>query len=106
MSEVTQIPGELDIRATTKDDLTVSLDFDISLIGYTFASRIINSSNGDDVVGLVTNTDLANGQISLTFTKEQLTALPIGTHNWYLEWITGGLSRRILAGDFFLISYP
>lgn len=108
MANVTQIPGSLNIKIAQGDDLSILLDFDISLTGYTFESKVIET-NGDETTITVTDTDLSAGQITLSMT-DTLTALLSTTleeafHSWYLDRTNAGNQRRYLAGDFEVIKY-
>jgi hypothetical protein len=99
MATISQLPGELNIITTQHDDLSILLDFDIALTGYTFVSKII-ISDVDSVV-IVTNTDLSAGKITLSVSDTILATVPVGTHKWYLDWVApGSLNRRILSGAF------
>jgi hypothetical protein len=95
-----QIPGALDIEVGLGDDFSFLLDFDISLVGYTFAAYV------DMTTISVANTDLAAGKITLSLTDAQITTIGTGPHTWYLIWTTGTTSRRILAGNFTILEFP
>ena len=41
MANFLQVPGELNITATSGDDFEFYLDFDIALTGYTFSAEVI-----------------------------------------------------------------
>jgi hypothetical protein len=105
MTSVNQIPGELNITTTQSDDLSVLLDFDIALTGYTFTAKVRVQST--EYALTITNTDLAAGQITLSALKSLLATIPVGEHLWYMDWISaGGLHRRALYGTFTLQNYP
>jgi hypothetical protein len=99
MTTFSQTPGELDIEVGLGDDLSLLLDFDISLAGYTFAG-MVNSTPIS-----IASTDLANGQITISLSDTQITALGAGNHRWYLIWTLSGASRRVLAGEFRVMGY-
>jgi len=101
MATIEQLPGELNIITTQHDDLSILLDFDIVLTGYTFASEIEVSLI--DSILTIANTDLSTGKITLTASRALLLTIPIGIHRWYLDWIAPGtLHRRVLSGTFTL----
>lgn len=100
MTEFTQIPGKLDIEATHGDDFLFNLDFNIVLTGYTFSAQIVTIATNVLVPLTVTNTDLAAGQLQISLAKATLSGLANAKHHWYLDWTTGGKTRRILAGIF------
>lgn len=106
MSEFTQIPGSLDIQATHGDDFLFNLDFDVALTGYTFSAQIVTIATNTLVPLTVANTDLSAGQIQISLIKATLTGLSNAKHHWYLDWTTGGKTRRVLAGIFNVIDFP
>lgn len=104
MTLFSQIPGGLDIEIGAGDDLSMLCDFNISLSGYTFVAKV-TKGDGAEVSMTVVNTDLPNGQITLSLTDSQISTL--GTENqWYLAWTITGTTRRVLAGDFMVRAYP
>jgi len=107
MTTYQQIPGELNLEVGLGDDLSKLIDFDISLVGYTFEAKVEPSDGSTAVSMTVANTDLANGQITIGLTDTQITAIGAGTTNkWYLTWTISGASRRVLAGKFIVKDYP
>lgn len=104
MADLTEIPGELNIKWTVGSDFSKLLDFDIVLTGYTFSAKVVHASTTTDIT--VANTDLSVGQITLSLTDAQIDAIGAGVHKWYLTWTTGTTSRRVLAGDFEIVNYP
>ena len=108
MADVEQIPGRLNIKLAQGDDLSILLDFDIDLTGYTFESKVVET-NGTETVITVAETDLSAGQITLTMTdtlSEALTATSNNTfHSWYLDRTNAGSQRRYLSGDFEVIKF-
>jgi len=104
MADISQQPGELNITTTTDDDLSILLDFDIVLTGYTFTSKVEHVGTTTTIT--VTNTDLSTGKITISLTNIQLTAIGEGTHRWYLDWNTGTADRRVLAGEFIVRNFP
>ena len=100
MAELKQIAGVLDIEVEQSDDWSQLLDFDIDLSGYTFESKVDELDSSDSTTITVTDTNLSEGQITLSLTDELVGALAIGRHSWYLEWTVGELVRRVLAGKF------
>lgn len=102
MADLQQIPGALNITVTAIDDMSIALDFDISLVGYTFTSFVQSASASTAIT--VTAADLAAGQLTLSLTNSQLTTIGVGYHEWYLAWNTGTLDRRVLAGNFTILA--
>ena len=108
MANVTQVPGSLNIKLAQGDDLSILLDFDIDLTGYTFESKVVET-NGDLTTITVVETNLSTGQITITMTDTLSDALSITAdetfHSWYLDRTNAGNQRRYLAGDFEVIKY-
>ena len=102
MADLQQIPGALNITVTAIDDMSIALDFNISLVGYTFTS-FVQSINASTAI-TITAVSLANGQITLSLTNTQLTTIGVGYHEWYLAWNDGTSDRRILAGNFTILA--
>jgi len=105
MAYIEQNPGELNIFAVVGDDISIPLNFDIALTGYTFSAILLWQQNGvtKEVVITVTNTNLADGIITLSLTDAQTTSIGEVTNRpWYLVWTSGGVSRTVLAGNFTL----
>ncbi len=108
MAEATQVPGELDIKIAQGDDLSILLDFDIDLTGYTFEAKVDETDAGNTVITVV-DTDLSAGQITLTMTDTLSGVIEITKertpHNWYLDRTNAGSQRRYLAGKFEVVEY-
>lgn len=104
MATVKQIPGRLDIVLAQGDDMSILLDFDIDMTGYTFAAST-DEVDGSTTTITVAETDLANGQITLTMTDTLSAAIAVGVHKWYLDRTNAGSQRRYLAGDFVVVDY-
>jgi hypothetical protein len=106
MADFTQIPGELNIEVGLGDDLSMLIDFDIVLTGYTFIGKVIHIDGVTETNITITNTDLSTGKITISMTDAQIDAIGAYECRWYLEWTTGTASRRVLAGKFTIIKYP
>lgn len=108
MAEVTQVAGVLDIKINKGDDVSILLDFDIDLTGYTFESKVDETDGGNTTITVV-ETNLATGQITLTMTDTLSDAIDATEdrppHQWYLDRTNAGNQRRYLAGDFEVIEY-
>lgn len=92
MAQVSQTPGALDIALVRGDDWAKLFDFDISLEGYmleatTSAGRVIT----------ITETDLAEGKITLSMSDEVTTLLQPG-ETWSLRGTISGATRTFIAG--------
>ena len=93
MADVKQLPAEVNLEIVAGDDWSRLVDFNINLTGYTFVAI---TSTG--VVITVTNTDLTNGQITLSM-SDATTALLKNGSTWYLAWTIGGLTRKVFEGN-------
>jgi hypothetical protein len=102
MADLQQVPGQLNITVTAIDDMSIALDFDISLTGYTFTAFVQTVTASTAIT--VTAVSLANGQITLSLTNTQLTTIGVGYHEWYLAWNDGTNDRRVLAGNFTILA--
>lgn len=115
MSTFTQLPGTLDITFVQGDEVTVALDFDRDLTGYSitapiyvtavFASGGGGSSFVETVGQVATNfvvsaTNLAQGQLLMGLSESQTALLSPGiAYRWYLRWVAPGLvTRTVLSG--------
>jgi hypothetical protein len=115
MAVFTQLPGGLDITFVQGDEVAVALDFDRDLTGYTltapvyvtavFASGAGGSSFVETVGAIATNfvisnTNLAQGQILIGLSENQTNLLSPGiAYRWYMRWVDPGLvTRTVLSG--------
>lgn len=109
MATWTQLPDTLDFEFVQGDEVNVLLDFDQSLTGYTFDTKIIEVlavSNGnvtafDDVVSFVqTPVNLSTGHINLSLNEAQTSALELGgNYRWYMRWASPtSVTRTVLSG--------
>lgn len=106
MADFSQVPGELNISVGLGDDLVLNLDFDIDLTGYTFSANVVSEFDGSQTAFSYSTVNLSLGQFQLTLTDSQITTLGKAVHKWYLVGSIGSLSRRYLAGNFEIKTYP
>ena len=115
MATYAVLPDALDIVFVQGDELSVLLDFDQDLTGYTFETKIIlvlNTSGGNvtefqDAVSFTqTPVDLSSGQINLSLTETQTSALQLGApYRWFMRWVAPGLvTRTVLSGSVAVVS--
>ena len=105
MADYEQLPGELNIKTSISDDLSILLDFDIDLTGYTFTANMLKAGTETATALTVTNTSLPSGQITISTTNTTLATLGSGIHRWYLKWINPStIDRKVLAGKFELVT--
>ncbi len=101
---VEQVPGRLDIKISKGDDMSILIDFDIDITGYTHTASTVELDASTTAITVV-DTDLGNGQITLTMTDTLLGAIAVGTHKWYLDRTNAGFQRRTLSGNFEVTLY-
>jgi hypothetical protein len=86
-------PQRIDFEFAKGDTLNALLDFDISLVGYTF------DVSYDGGTFDVTNTNLALGQVSIKLTGAKSALLDSSLPpKWYFRWTVGGETRTIFTG--------
>lgn len=115
MAVFTQLPGTLDITFVQGDEVAIALDFDRDLTGYTitapvYVTAVFASGGGGssfvETVGavatnfVISNTNLAQGQILIGLSENQTNLLSPGiAYRWYMRWgDTGLVTRTVLSG--------
>lgn len=115
MAVFTQLPGTLDITFVQGDEVAVALDFDRNLTGFTmtapvYVTAVFASGGGGssfvETVGaiatnfVISNTNLAQGQILIGLSENQTSLLSPGiAYRWYMRWVdTGFVTRTVLSG--------
>lgn len=109
MATYTLLPDTLDIVFVGGDEVSILLDFDQDLTGYTFEAPVILATvirNGQVVeYELATNftqtpVDLAAGKLNLSLSETQTGNLVLGSvYRWYLRWVAPGIvTRTVLSG--------
>jgi hypothetical protein len=104
MTTLTQTPAAVNIEVAVDDSFSSLVDLSISLAGYT-VTAFVDKNDGTQTAFTVTTTDLANGQITISLTKAQITAIGAGVHHWYLRYGNGTIERRAFAGLFTVYTY-
>jgi len=99
METFSQLPGTLNIDIIAGDSLSLDVDFDISLAGFTLTASIVSIPSGAIVAPITaTLTSGPDGIVSLSMTAEQTAALARGTYQWELTWTDGFVTRKGLTG--------
>ena len=100
MPTYSQLPGSLSLSLRAGDELSSTIDFDTSLVGYTVTGDITSLVTGQTVASIATTlVDAAAGQVGIAMTETQTGALAAGTYGWRLEWVApGDVKRTALAG--------
>lgn len=109
MATYSVLPDTLDIVFIQGDELSIELDFDQDLTGYTFEHKIVeitSVSNGgvasytDKLVFTRNDLNLAQGRINLSLQEVQTMTLSLtGSYRWWFRWYAPGtITRTVLSG--------
>jgi hypothetical protein len=114
MSEFIALPGTLNISLTVGDEFGMLADLDIDTTGFTWTAIVyattttvsfvtpggIPSQGATAATFSVTVVNAAAGQVNLSLTELQTTALsPATSYRWYLRGVSPGLvTRTYLSG--------
>ena len=115
MATFTQLPGGLDITFVQGDEVSIALDFDRDLTGYTITAPVyVTAAYATDGGGsgfvqtggataanfAIASTDLSQGQILIGLSETQTSDLtPANSYRWYMRWVEPGLvTRTVLSG--------
>jgi hypothetical protein len=101
---IEQIPAAVSIEVAIDDSFSSLVDFSIVLTGYT-VTAYVDKNDGTQTAFTIATTDLAAGQVTMSLTKTQITAIGAGTHKWYLRYGNGTIERRAFAGNFTVYQY-
>lgn len=121
MGTFSQLPGTLDITCVQGDEVSIALDFDRNLTGYTltapiYVSAVYSTAGGGSgtvtTVGetattfAISNTSLANGQLLIGLSEVQTAALSTSiAYRWYMRWVdTGLVTRTVLSGTLTVVA--
>lgn len=100
MTTFTQLPGTLNLDIVQGDSLSVSIDFDRSLVGYTVDASVLSTPARAVIVPLTTTlVSAGDGIVGVSLTAQQTAGLPVGTYLWELTWLSdGNEKRKVMAG--------
>jgi hypothetical protein len=115
LSTYSVLPDTLNIVFVRGDELSILLDFDQDLTGYTFETqilRVVNISQGEitqteSFLSFTQNpVDLSSGQINLSLTEIQSGFLAPGSpYRWFMRWVAPGfVTRTVLSGTITAVS--
>jgi len=115
MTTYSVLPDTLNLVFVQGDELSVLLDFDIDLTGYTFEAKIIkvlvleggNVLQYEDEVSFTqTPVDLSEGTINLSLQENQTAALDLNVpYRWFMRWVAPGtITRTVLSGTVSVVS--
>jgi hypothetical protein len=102
MATFEQLAGELNAIVQASDEVGLTLDFSVSLSGYTVTSEIVSLISGDVVSSPPTTiTDAANGIANVALSETLMASFAAGTYRLNVEWVApGDVARRVLSGLF------
>jgi hypothetical protein len=82
------------------NDFAAVIDFDTTLTGFAVTANLTSLVTGATVVPFAaTIVDASAGQVSVSLTDTQTSALAAGTYGWQLDWTApGGVQRTALSG--------
>lgn len=93
------LPGSLNLNVVRGDDVSVMLDFSVSLSAHTVTSSLTSLVTGGEVVPFTTAFVSASaGQVNVSLTDTQTLALARGTYGWNLKWTEGSATRTAIGG--------
>lgn len=99
MAQYNQIPGKLDIKVKNGDDVSITINIDQSITGYTFSAYINESTSNTFAV-----TALSSSSLKIEMDGTQLEEFGTGNQEWRLAWTsTGGVNRTILNGKLVIV---
>jgi hypothetical protein len=81
---IDRLPGELNAKKPRGNSLSESAVFSISLAGFTATSELLSLVTGERVslvASSITNSG-TNGVITLSMSKAEMSAIPVGTYRW------------------------
>ena len=110
MATYSVLPDTLDIVFIQGDELSIELDFDQDLTGYTFEHKIVQVTavSGGNVTAWTyvytftrTDIDLSQGRMNLSLQETQTQALTLGlAYRWWFRWkAPGDIRRTVLSGS-------
>ena len=106
MTELQQLPSEINISAVFRDSFTTDIDFDIDMAGYV-VTAFVDIVAGDQESFTVAETDLSLGQLTISLTAVQMEIIGEGNHRWFFQWVVTatGAVRTAFAGTFEVTKY-
>lgn len=100
MATYEQLPGNLGLSFRRGDYVSTTIDFDpTSFTGQTMTASIVSIVSGDIVAPVtVAFANASTGQVNVSLSKDDTTALAVGTYRWTLRATDGTAVRTYLAG--------
>lgn len=99
MASYDQSPGSLNLAFNRGDDFSALVDFSIGMTGYTVSASMTSLVTGASVQPLtVSFVSATAGQVNVSLTDTQTSALARGTYGWNMKWVEGNATRTALTG--------
>lgn len=109
MATYSVLPDTLDIVFIQGDELSIELDFDRDLTGYTFEHKIVEvtavsggnvTAYADKLTFTRNELNLAEGRLNLSLQENQTSTLALGgSYRWWFRWYApGAITRTVLSG--------
>ena len=101
---VSQLPGEFDIKMVIGNDLSLAIQWNLDITGYTFEAYIEPKNQAEDIPIDLEITSASSGKMNMIISASSTVNLPASTNEWYMNWTSSsGLKRTILAGNLTLV---
>lgn len=95
MATYEQLPGGLNIALNKGDEFGILLDIDRDVTGYTFSAVVYSLVDASTIATpTLTVTNAALGQVNLSLTETQTSALGVGTYGMRVTWVQPGSVQR------------
>lgn len=99
MASYDQTPGSLNIAFNRGDDFSALVDFSIGMTGYTVSASMTSLVTGSEVQPMTVSFASATaGQVNVSLSDAQTSALARGTYGWNMRWTEGNATRTALTG--------
>lgn len=99
---ISQNPDILNINLKKGDSLSLVMDFETNLSGYTFESGLILSDSKSILYMLIEEVDLTLGRINVLLSNKHSMKLENTYYSWFLKWIKGSETRTLITGEIYI----
>jgi hypothetical protein len=101
MATFAQLPATLNIKLVAGDSLSIDIDFDVSLVGYSLTASVVSRGSSVVVAPMtVSVTSAEDGVVNVSMLASETEKLSRGTYEWELTWTFGNVTRTALSGFF------
>lgn len=99
MAAYEQLPGTLPLAFKAGDDFSALVDFSLDMTGYAVSASLLSIVTGSQVVAITASiTNAASGQVNVSLSDTQTSAIQPGTYRWVLVGTQGAATRTLLEG--------